>query len=117
MGKMHKIGVVHGDLTTSNMMLGPSPGAAASGHTDGGDLLDGEIVIIDLGLASGSVHEEERAVDLYVLERAFGSTHPRAECLFSDLLDAYRESFKQAPTVLKKLEDVRMRGRKRSMLG
>ncbi|KAH7148834.1 putative MNORI-2 protein [Dactylonectria macrodidyma] len=113
-GKMHQIGVVHGDLTTSNMMLNPSP---ANNNTEGQKVLDGEVVIIDLGLASGSTSEEDRAVDLYVLERAFGSTHPRAECVFSELLDAYRGMFKQAPAVLKKLEDVRMRGRKRSMLG
>jgi len=54
---------------------------------------------------------------LYVLERAFGSTHPRAECIFKEVLEEYRKSFKQAPVVLKKLEDVRMRGRKRSMIG
>jgi TP53 regulating kinase-like protein len=111
-GNMHKIGIVHGDLTTSNLMLSPP-----SSGTEQADLLSGEIVIIDLGLASGAIHEEERAVDLYVLERAFGSTHPRAECLFGELLDAYKGCFKQATTVLKKLEDVRMRGRKRSMLG
>lgn len=111
-GSMHKIGIVHGDLTTSNMML--SPPSETSEQVDD---LCGDIVIIDLGLASGAVHEEERAVDLYVLERAFGSTHPRAECLFGELLDAYGGCFKQAPTVLRKLEDVRMRGRKRSMLG
>lgn len=119
-GKLHKIGIVHGDLTTSNMMLDPTTGAA-NGHV--GDeardeaSLHGEVVIIDLGLASGSVHEEDRAVDLYVLERAFGSTHPRAECVFDELLDAYKTTHKQAPGVLKKLEEVRMRGRKRSMLG
>ncbi|EFY92854.1 serine/threonine-protein kinase bud32 [Metarhizium acridum] len=111
-GNMHRVGIVHGDLTTSNMMLRPPSDSA-----DQVDALSGEIVIIDLGLASGSIHEEDRAVDLYVLERAFGSTHPRAECVFGELLDAYRGCFKQAATVLKKLEDVRMRGRKRSMLG
>ncbi|KID91247.1 Kinase-associated endopeptidase 1, Bud32 [Metarhizium guizhouense ARSEF 977] len=111
-GNMHRIGIVHGDLTTSNMMLRPPSDSAEQV-----DALSGEIVIIDLGLASGSIHEEDRAVDLYVLERAFGSTHPRAECLFGELLDAYRGCFKQAATVLRKLEDVRMRGRKRSMLG
>lgn len=115
-GKLHKIGIVHGDLTTSNMMLDPTAGVAANGHADG-ESLHGEVVIIDLGLASGAVQEEERAVDLYVLERAFGSTHPRAECVFQEVLDAYRETHKQAPGVLKKLEEVRMRGRKRSMLG
>lgn len=110
-GKMHQIGIVHGDLTTSNMMLNPLT------DPQGKSLLEGEVVIIDLGLASGSTQVEDRAVDLYVLERAFGSTHPRAECLFHELLDAYDKSFKQAGIVLKKLADVRMRGRKRSMLG
>ncbi|KAJ6789345.1 hypothetical protein PWT90_10391 [Aphanocladium album] len=119
-GRLHKIGIVHGDLTTSNMMLDPSgssSGDAAAAAAEDGESLQGEVVIIDLGLASGAVQEEERAVDLYVLERAFGSTHPRAECVFHELLDAYKETHKQAPGVLKKLEDVRMRGRKRSMLG
>lgn len=117
-GKMHKIGIIHGDLTTSNMMLSPPPASRTS--DDAGtnkSSLDGEIVVIDLGLASGGIQDEDRAVDLYVLERAFGSTHPRAECLFGEVLEAYRQTFKQASIVLKKLEDVRMRGRKRSMLG
>lgn len=113
-GKMHSIGIIHGDLTTSNMMLNPPAGQSETDSLSG---LEGEIVIIDLGLASGGVHDEDRAVDLYVLERAFGSTHPRAECVFGEVLDAYKKSFKQAGVALKKLEEVRMRGRKRSMLG
>lgn len=113
-GKMHSIGIIHGDLTTSNMMLNPPAGQTETDNVSG---LEGEIVIIDLGLASGGVHDEDRAVDLYVLERAFGSTHPRAECIFGEVLDAYKQSFKQAGVALKKLEEVRMRGRKRSMLG
>lgn len=114
-GKLHKTGIVHGDLTTSNMMLRPR-----EGHGEGDErerLLEGDIVLIDFGLATQSAHEEDRAVDLYVLERAFGSTHPRAESFFDEVLAAYKDSFKHAPQVLKKLEDVRMRGRKRSMLG
>jgi TP53 regulating kinase and related kinases len=120
-GKLHKVGIIHGDLTTSNMMLRPWEAGKAppNGHpTVGGDgTLEGEIVIIDFGLASQGSADEDRAVDLYVLERAFASTHPRAEGLFSVVLDGYRGAFKQATVVLKKLEEVRMRGRKRSMLG
>ncbi|KAI1778674.1 tyrosine protein kinase [Hypoxylon cercidicola] len=120
-GRMHKVGIVHGDLTTSNMMLRPweEGKGPSNGHTATHDgLLDGDIVIIDFGLASQSTSDEDRAVDLYVLERAFTSTHSRAEGLFSTVLEsAYREAFKQAPVVLKKLEEVRMRGRKRSMIG
>ena len=109
-GKMHANGVVHGDLTTSNLMLRPE-------KEDKKGELEGEVVLIDFGLASQSTQDEDRAVDLYVLERAYGSTHPGAEALFGEVLNAYGESFKQANTVLRKLEDVRMRGRKRSMIG
>lgn len=117
-GKLHTACVVHGDLTTSNMMLRPRP--RREDEKEGGDasgVLDGEIVIIDFGLASQGTHEEERAVDLYVLERAFLSTHPRAEKLFGEVLEGYKTAFKGSKSVLRKLEDVRMRGRKRSMIG
>lgn len=104
-GRMHKVGIVHGDLTTSNMMLRPWERGKepVNGHNAEGDgLLAGEIVIIDFGLASQSTSEEDRAVDLYVLERAFASTHPRAEKLFTAVLEStYRDAFKQAPIVLK----------------
>ncbi|KAH6722058.1 kinase-like protein [Leptodontidium sp. MPI-SDFR-AT-0119] len=116
-GKLHAVGVVHGDLTTSNLMLRPWSKEVMNGIAPEDKVLDGEIVLIDFGLASQNSQDEDRAVDLYVLERAFGSTHPRAESLFKEVLSAYRESFKGGNVVLKKLEDVRMRGRKRSMLG
>ncbi|KAL1649252.1 serine/threonine-protein kinase bud32 [Diplodia intermedia] len=116
-GRMHSVGVVHGDLTTSNLMLrtaeeGP---AAVDAHPE--KALEGTVTIIDFGLAGATVQDEDKAVDLYVLERAFGSTHPAAEPLFREVLRAYGDSYKGAKVVLKRLEDVRMRGRKRSMLG
>ncbi|KAJ5155956.1 hypothetical protein N7492_008759 [Penicillium capsulatum] len=116
-GALHKAGVVHGDLTTSNLMLRPlsvTPEAEASLT---GVSMEGEIVLIDFGLASQSAQDEDRAVDLYVLERAIASTHPRSEPLFEEMLHGYRASYRGATSTLKRLEDVRMRGRKRSMLG
>ena len=121
-GKMHEIGVVHGDLTTSNLMLRSANYLTVVKDVDG-DLpsarasLEGDIILIDFGLATQSVQDEDKAVDLYVLERAFGSTHPTAENLFQEVLKAYGTSYKGAKIVLKKLEEVRMRGRKRSMIG
>lgn len=109
-GKLHAAGLIHGDLTTSNMMLRPAVPAAIS-------VLGGEIVLIDFGLATQAVQEEDRAVDLYVLERAFGSTHPREEHMFPEVLVGYSGAFKGAKGALRKLEEVRMRGRKRSMVG
>ncbi|KAB8228670.1 EKC/KEOPS complex subunit bud32 [Aspergillus alliaceus] len=114
-GGLHKAGVIHGDLTTSNLILRPK-GAV---EVDDGESpsMEGEVVLIDFGLAGQSSSEEDRAVDLYVLERAFGSTHPRAERFFEEVLVGYKDSYKGAAVTLKRLQDVRMRGRKRSMIG
>ncbi|RMZ88772.1 hypothetical protein DV736_g3997, partial [Chaetothyriales sp. CBS 134916] len=122
-GFLHsKGGVVHGDLTTSNIMLRRS--SASSAAADGEQQmpsLEGDIVLIDFGLATQAIQDEDRAVDLYVLERAFGSTHPMQEHWFdTEVLQSphgYSGSFKGAGTVLKRLDDVRLRGRKRSMVG
>jgi len=132
-GAMHsKGGVVHGDLTSSNIMVRPIAEQKANGEVDRTEAegegkekevvdLEGEIVLIDFGLATQSMQDEDRAVDLYVLERAFGSTHPRQEDWFKDeVLDSqegYKGSFKGSNVVLKRLEEVRMRGRKRTMVG
>lgn len=129
-GKLHNVGIVHGDLTTSNLMLrhmsrkgnlredgGVSTADAVVEEQAESSLGEGEIVLIDFGLATQTVQEEDKAVDLYVLERAFGSTHPEVEEEFKEVLRAYGESYKGGKVVLKRLEDVRLRGRKRSMLG
>ena len=123
-GKLHAAGVVHGDLTTSNMMLRPAKtpqqelkSPQSSEEQGNPEVVDAEIVLIDFGLATQAVQEEDRAVDLYVLERAFGSTHPKEEGLFGLVLEAYGSSYKGAKSTLRRLEDVRMRGRKKSMIG
>lgn len=113
-GKLHLYDVVHGDLTTSNIMLRENT------H---------EPVLIDFGLGSQSTLAEDKAVDLYVLERAVNSTHPVCSDIYNAwLLEGYTTFFetKESKAVggpakirdtLRKLEDVRMRGRKRSMEG
>lgn len=75
-------------------------------------------VLIDFGLAFQSTLVEDKAVDLYVLERAFGSTHPESEPLFARVLDAYGQEMGLGwPGIERRLEEVRVRGRKRSMVG
>lgn len=54
-------------------------------------------------------------MDLYVLERALESTHIQ-EGLMDKVIVGYNES-KRAASTLAKLADVRMRGRKRVMVG
>ena len=75
-------------------------------------------MLIDFGLAYISTLVEDKAVDLYVLERAFSSTHPDSEPLFASVLSAYAKKMgKQWASVGKRLDEVRLRGRKRSMVG
>ncbi|KAJ1799191.1 serine/threonine-protein kinase bud32 [Coemansia sp. RSA 2399] len=87
---MHSHSIIHGDLTTSNMIIDN----------------DGEVVLIDFGLSQISSSVEDKAVDLYVLERAFISTHPNSAQLFALVLEAY-DSSDEAKAVLRRLEDVR----------
>jgi len=117
-GLLHNGNVVHGDLTTSNIMLrAAEEGKIIAEGTSREKTLEADIVLIDFGLGSVSSTDEDKAVDLYVLERAFTSTHPKAENLFPTLLASYGASCKNSKAILKKLQEVRLRGRKRSMLG
>ncbi len=58
-----------------------------------------------------------KAVDLYVLERAFLSTHIDSEPIVNELIAAYGAASKRANKTLSRLEVVRQRGRKREMIG
>ncbi|KAM6979960.1 EKC/KEOPS complex subunit TP53RK [Aplochiton taeniatus] len=106
LARMHDEDVVHGDLTTSNMLLRTS--------ADNGEM---DLVLIDFGLSYISALPEDKGVDMYVLEKAFLSTHPNTEALFEKLLKSYTASSKKSTAVIKKLNEVRLRGRKRSMVG
>lgn len=102
LAKMHDIDVIHGDLTTSNMIYNPETR---------------DLTLIDFGLSFVSTLVEDKGVDLYVLERAFLSTHPRTEDHFQALLESYSESSSNSKAVIQKLDEVRLRGRKRLMIG
>ena len=100
--KMHDGGLIHGDLTTSNMMVRDS---------------DNELVIIDFGLSYYSSLPEDKGVDLYVMERAFTSAHATLDGIFDTVLNSYKMNSKYWSSVLNKFAEVRMRGRKRTMVG
>lgn len=106
-GSLHLNDLIHGDLTSSNIVIQKQ-----------------KAYLIDFGLGSLSTLVEDKAVDLYVLERAMLSTHPLyAEKYNQWLLEGYtsvytgKQNQKKLKEVLNRYEDVRMRGRKRSMLG
>jgi len=103
--KMHSNGLIHGDITTSNILVISSDTSI-------------NLAMIDFGLSFQEGVAEDKGVDLYVLERAFLSTHPNTEEIFEEILDAYKKKAgKQAGEVLKKFEEIRLRGRKRTMVG
>ena len=100
--RLHDGDLIHGDLTTSNVMIDVS----------------GNVHLIDFGLSQFSTLSEDKAVDLYVLERSFASAHPlEGDKLLESLLSSYRKSSRAWCSTMNRLADVRMRGRKRSMVG
>lgn len=114
-GKLHYNQVIHGDLTTSNMLLKKS--TLINDNNDQEELMD--IYLIDFGLSVVSPQLEDKAVDLYVLERALASTHSQhAKFIFDNILKGYEFEYKtNFDQVLDRLNQVRLRGRKRSMIG
>lgn len=118
-GKLHNLGVIHGDLTTSNMIVLPSDRVEM-----GDQRQDVDLVLIDFGLSKSSSSVEEQAVDLYVLERALESTHPNLpENFWGLILKNYAtiankpSEKKHQQSTLQRLEQVRQRGRKRECFG
>lgn len=126
-GEMHNVDVIHGDLTTSNLLINPQDIRTKADllESEGDkrikaetDLPNHPITLIDFGLAQVSRMTEDRAVDLYVLERAFLSTHSKySDTLMESVLNGYKAVNNNAKEVLIKYEEVRMRGRKRTMVG
>ena len=97
-GRLHLGGIVHGDLTTSNMIL-----------------RDGEkLFFIDFGLSGYSSELEARGVDLLLMNRAFKSTHFAMHSkVFQTVIDGYRRAVgrNEAEQVLAKMHEIETRGR------
>lgn len=113
LGKMHANSIIHGDLTTSNMLL-------VNKHNQNvyDDLQDLELIFIDFGLSHVESSAEDKGVDLYVLERALISTHNTANEIFDKVLEGYKSENKLGfKEVFAKLKEVQARGRKRTMVG
>lgn len=96
--RLHQRNIVHGDLTTSNMIhVGPE-----------------QIVMIDFGLAEYSGELEKRGVDLLLLRRTLHSTHHlHARCCFEAVIDGYRQIMGDDLTeqVVQRIKEIAGRGR------
>jgi TP53 regulating kinase-like protein len=97
-GKLHMHGVVHGDLTTSNMILNS----------------EGKIFLVDFGLGEKTMELEARGVDLHLMKRALQSTHYQfAEGCFENVMRGYSTVLGAEETgkVLGKIREIERRGR------
>ena len=87
---LHSQDIIHGDLTTSNMIL-----------------KEDKLYFIDFGLGFFSTKAEDKAVDLHLLKQALESKHYKNfEKLYKTILKNYKHK-----DVLKRLEKVELRGR------
>jgi TP53 regulating kinase-like protein len=95
---LHQNNIVHGDLTTSNMILTPF----------------GKVFFIDFGLGEFSSSIEDKGVDMHLMRRALESAHYEhsAEC-FRAVVDGYKAILgdKQSSDVLNRVKEIELRGR------
>jgi len=93
-GKLHKAGITHGDLTTSNMIW----------H-------NGRVYLIDFGLAQITGEIEQRGVDLHVFFQTLESTTEDFESLKNAFIAGYSSAFPQAREVILREHEIELRGR------
>lgn len=97
-GKLHNHGLIHGDLTTSNMILSP----------------EGKIFFVDFGLGEKNFEVEAQGVDLHLMKRALQSTHYQfwEEC-FKNIMHGYSSilGVEAAEKVYEKIKEIERRGR------
>lgn len=92
--KLHDADIIHGDLTTSNMIL-----------------KEEKIFFIDFGLGFISRKFEDKAVDIHLLKQALEAKHFKNwEKLYAEFLKGYKKS-SDAEKTLNQLNKVEKRGR------
>lgn len=93
---LHRNDIVHGDLTTSNFLLGRG------------------VFLLDFGLASHSTRVEDKAVDLHLMKEVLRSAHSGiSEKVFSNILREYEKTLGRSfsESVLRKIENIEGRRR------
>ncbi len=96
LARLHNINIIHGDPTTSNVIL----------------IRDGNLCLIDFGLAFKSSRIEDKAVDIRVLERAVESSHPEYRRIFMEsFLKGYRRESTEYDKIVSRFERISLMGR------
>jgi TP53 regulating kinase-like protein len=96
-GKLHNAGIIHGDLTTSNIIKIKK---------------SKQLAFIDFGLGYSSDKIEDVGIDLFLLERAFRNTH---STIFAEawklVMRGYKNVSAYAKEIESKLLEITSRGR------
>jgi len=99
LAKLHDSGIIHGDLTTSNIIL---------------EKESSKTFFIDFGLGFHSNRIEDKAVDLHLIKEALEAKHPKISGIaFTKIIEGYKKS-KNCEKVLIRLKKVESRGRYKS---
>ena len=96
-GTLHKNGVMHGDLTTSNFIL-----------------FQKIVYVIDFGLAQNTIKSEDHAVDLRLIKEILNSAHAKImESAWKNFLLGYKSVVGSASfaKITKLVLDIESRGR------
>jgi len=93
-GRLHKAHLIHGDLTTSNMLF-----------------IGDEPCFIDFGLGEKSQEPEKKGVDMHLLKEALSSAHSEHSGLYDIMARAYVSEYPEGKIILKVVEDIERRGR------
>ena len=96
-GKLHANNIIHGDLTTSNMI--------STGN---------EIYFIDFSLGDTSRKLEDKGTDIKLLREAIKSTHFKIlRTCWDNIVKGYKAEYKDAEKVLEKVDEIERRARYR----
>lgn len=94
-GKLHKNHIIHGDMTTSNMIL-----------------KNGCIYFIDFGLGEINESIEAKGTDLLVFKKTLHSTHySREKVALKGFIEGYKTEYESYKPVLERLAIIEKRGR------
>lgn len=100
---LHSADIIHGDLTTSNMIR---------------SVKDGRVHFIDYGLSFISLKEEDKAVDLFMLRKGLEAKHyDIADDCFRAVVESYKKNYLRSSAVLERLAKVEKRGRHKKRAG
>lgn len=96
-GRLHEQGLIHGDITTSNVIVRP----------------EGPLVLIDFGLADFSTSDEDQTVEIHLLKRVLQSTHGE---VFEETYSAFLQGYcvqrnRDLTKTRQKVRDIELRGR------